>query len=237
MQPLMVLAFGLLLGMQHATEADHVAAVASIASGEQHAGCALRHGMAWGLGHTLTLAAVAAGVSLLGWVISPSMAGHFEQAVGLMLIALGLNLAWRLRREHYHVHHHDHGQGPHLHVHRHEQPAARAAIRAGTHAREQHRHGHGLPARTVLVGMVHGLAGSAALVLLVGQTMPSPAWMLAYVLIFGVGSMIGMAILSGAMGWSMRRASRRVAPLHRLLSGLVALVAVGIGLHQFLAFG
>ncbi len=120
MNTMMVLALGVLLGMQHATEADHLAAVATLAGRERSLGQGLRLGVAWGCGHTLTLLLVAGGVGLLGWVISPELAGRFEQVVGAMLIGLGTHLGWRLWRERVHFHGHVHAGGPaHFHGHAH----------------------------------------------------------------------------------------------------------------------
>jgi hypothetical protein len=195
----MVLGLGVLLGMQHATEADHLAAVATLAGRERSLARGLRHGMAWGLGHALTLLAVATGVGLLGWAISPELAGRFERAVGAMLILLGLNLAWRL----------------------------------GSHAAAAPS-GH-VPARSLFVGMVHGLAGSAALVLLVSQTLPALDVQLVYVALFGLGSLLGMALLSGAIVLSVNLTARRMERLSWLFNATVALVSVGLGVRLLLA--
>jgi hypothetical protein len=228
---MIVLALGFVMGMQHATEADHLAAVASLVGPERSLARGLRHGIAWGLGHTLTLLLVAGGVSILGWVISPVLAGRFEQVVGAMLILLGVNLAWRLRRERFHFHGHRHtGGAAHFHGHAHglQSPAA---------GRSVHLHGHQLPARTVLVGMVHGLAGSAALALLVSQTMPSAAWGLGYVLVFGVGSILGMAVLSGALAIPMGLTARRLTGLHGVFNAAVACLSIGLGARLLLVLG
>jgi hypothetical protein len=223
------LGLGLVMGMQHATEADHLAAVASLVGPERSVARSLRHGLAWGLGHTLTLMLVAGGVGVLGWVISPEVAGRFEQVVGAMLIGLGLNLAWRLARDGFHVHRHRHeSSADHLHGHSHVRRDAHWD-HAPAAAPPLHGHGHRLPARSLLVGMVHGLAGSAALALLVSQTMPSATWGLLYVLMFGVGSVLGMALLSGALAIPMRLTAYRVVGLHRVLNAGIACCSIAIG--------
>ena len=201
MNTLMVLGLGVVLGMQHATEADHLAAVATLVGRERSLAQGLRHGAAWGLGHALMLMLVAAGFALLGWVISPELAGRFERVVGAMLIALGLHLCWRTL----------HGSQP-----------AQARV-------------HGVPARSLLVGMVHGLAGSAALVLLVSQTMPAAQWQIAYVALFGAGSLLGMALLSGAVVFSMRLTACRLGAVHQAFNWVIALVSVLVGLRLLLA--
>lgn len=218
----LVLGVGLLLGMQHATEPDHLAAVASLVSRERSFARGLRHGVAWGLGHTLTLLLVAGGVGLLGWVISPGLAGRFEQIVGVMLVVLGVHLVWRMRREHVHFHRHDHHDGTsHFHGHAH---------RAET-APQGHDHAHRLPLRTLLVGMVHGLAGSAALALLVSRELPTLGWGLVYVATFGLGSLLGMALLSGAVAIPLGMSAGRLGGVHRALNVVVACFSVGWGLR------
>jgi hypothetical protein len=89
-----------------------------------------------------------------------------------------------------------------------------------------------MPARSVAVGMVHGLAGSAALALLVGQSLPSPAWGLVYIAVFGVGSIVGMALLSGALAWSMTLTARRLTRIHDGFNVAVAVGSIGFGLHM-----
>jgi len=199
----LVLALGLLLGIRHATEADHLAAVASLASRERSLKAGMFHGMAWGLGHTLMLLIVAAAFGFLGLVISPLMAGNMERVVGAMLIALGIGVARRMWRE----------RNLHLHLHQFTETA----------------HSHTLPGRSVVVGMVHGLAGSAALTLLASQSMSSPAWMLAYIAVFGLGSILGMALLSAALAVPLGLAARRLTSMSRVLVGSVALFSLAMG--------
>jgi hypothetical protein len=231
MSTLAVLGLGLLLGMQHATDGDHLAAVAALATREKSLMQGLRHGLAWGLGHTLMLLVVAGGIGLLGWVISPELASRFEQVVGAMLIALGFNLGWRLWRERFHFHAHTHGDGQ-RHFHGHSHPRGDTLWGRLAHAAIPHRHEHRMPARSVAVGMVHGLAGSAALALLVGQSLPSPAWGLVYIAVFGVGSIVGMALLSGALAWSMTLTARRLTRIHDGFNVAVAVGSIGFGLHM-----
>jgi hypothetical protein len=234
---LAVLGVGLLLGMQHATDADHLAAVAALAGGDRSVAKGMRHGIAWGVGHSLMLLVVAGSVGALGWAITPEWAGRFEQVVGVMLIALGLNLAWRLRREGFHFHGHRHGDVAHFHGHTHRAARQPASLTrpAATHALEPHGHRHAMPVRSVAVGMVHGLAGSAALALLVGQTLPSPAWGLVYVAVFGLGSVLGMALLCGALSWSLARSAKRLTGVYRWFNAGAAAMSMLLGVRLLAA--
>jgi len=115
-----ILGLGFLLGMQHALEPDHIAAVSSIAARRTHVGDIVKHGLTWGLGHTLTLVAFAGAAILLGHAIPEAMARPMETAVGVMLVGLGAHVLWRLWRDRVHFHAHGHGDGRvHLHAHSH----------------------------------------------------------------------------------------------------------------------
>jgi high-affinity nickel permease len=226
-----VLGFGLLLGMQHATEADHLAAVASLAGRERSLKSGMIHGMAWGLGHTLTLMLAAVAVGLFGLAISPALGGHLEQAVGFMLVVLGVGVLRRLWRERIHFHAHSHADGAaHFHMHSH-------ADEQVPHALSSHGHSHGLPWRSLLVGMMHGLAGSAALVLLAGQAMPTVGWMLIYVAVFGFGSLLGMALLSGALAIPLGLTAHRLTSAYRAINVAVGLFSIGLGIYKLFELG
>src|SRR3954466_9397976 len=117
-----ILGLGFLLCMQHALEADNIAAVSSIAARRSRIGDIVRHGLTWGLGHTLTLFAFAGAAILLGRTIPESLARPIEAAVGIMLVGLGAHVLWRLWRDRVHFHKHGHGDGTvHLHAHSHGQ--------------------------------------------------------------------------------------------------------------------
>lgn len=235
-----VLGLGLLLGMQHATEADHLAAVASMAGRERSLKAGMFHGLAWGLGHTLMLLLIAGALGFLGWVISPLMAGRMEQVVGAMLIVLGIGVLRRLWRERIHFHAHSHGGHSNVLA----PGAALTHFHAHSHAGEQqphrlsaHGHAHRLPLRSVIVGMVHGLAGSAALALLASQSMPTPGWMLVYIAVFGAGSMIGMALLSGVLAIPLGLTARHLTRVYRILNVAVAVFSLGLGARLLFALG
>lgn len=222
-----VLAFGLLFGMQHALEADHLAAVATLVAREPDRRRVARLGVFWGLGHTLTLLAFGGAVMVVGLALSESTVHGLEAAVGAMLVALGADLLRRLWRERVHFHGHRHGPGGVHHVHAHSHRAETAP-----HDRDAHHHAHRpLPLRALLVGMIHGLAGSAALVLLTLQQVGDPWVGLLYVLVFGLGSMAGMGALSWAVSLPLRWHGGGPLQLgHRALTAGVALASIGLGL-------
>ena len=153
-----ILGLGFLLGMQHALEADHIAAVSSIAARRTHIGDIVKHGLTWGLGHTLTLFVIAGAAILLGQAIPEQFARPLETAVGFMLVGLGAHVLWRLWHDRVHFHKHGHSDGTvHIHAHSHARETACPAA---------HAHTHGFRWRTLLVGLMHGMAGSAALLVL-----------------------------------------------------------------------
>jgi len=225
MSVISVLMLGLLLGMKHATEADHLAAVATLVSRKMSAGQAMRHGIGWGIGHTLTLAVFAGLVLSLGKQVPDPVARWLEFIVGGMLVVLGVDVLLRLARErvHFHVHEHDTG-ARHVHSHSH--------AGEGEHRESPHRHTHDrkLPLRAVTVGMIHGMAGSAALVLLSLEAVQSPLMGLLYIALFGVGSIAGMALLSVVIAVPLRLSAERLNRLHHGLTLVVGAFSCAIGI-------
>ena len=219
-----ILGLGFLLGMQHALEADHIAAISSIAARRSYVANIVKHGLTWGLGHTLTLFAFAGAAILLGRAIPETVARPMETAVGLMLIGLGGHVLWRLWRDRVHFHKHGHGDGTvHFHAHSH-------AGETAPHVRTAHAHEHGFRWRTLLVGLMHGMAGSAALLVLAVSQASSPAVGLGYVALFGIGSMIGMGALSTVIAVPLAVSARRLAWANRGLQGAVGLATIAIGI-------
>ena len=219
-----ILGLGFLLGMQHALEADHIAAVSSIAARRSHVGDIVKHGLTWGLGHTLTLFVFAGAAILLGQAIPQSLSRPIEGAVGIMLVGLGAHVLWRLWRDRVHFHQHGHGDGTvHFHAHSH-------AGETAAHARDAHAHDHGFRWRTLLVGLMHGMAGSAALLLLTVSQASSPAVGLGYVALFGIGSMIGMGALSTVIAVPLAISARWLTWANRGLQGAVGLATIAIGI-------
>lgn len=220
-----VLLLGFLMGMRHALEADHLAAVASLAAGGK-AGrrTTIVRGAVWGVGHTITLLAFGGVCLLLNLAIPESVSRLLEAAVGAMLLGLGGEILWRARQKRLHVHIHRHGDG-HVHVHAHTHAPGEP------HDPSRHDHLHGrFPGRALLVGMVHGLAGSAALVLLAVETL-GVAWLgLVYILLFGVGSIAGMAVLSAAIAVPLELSARRLTRTLATVDLAVGISTVAVGL-------
>jgi ABC-type nickel/cobalt efflux system permease component RcnA len=218
-----VLGLGLLLGMQHALEADHIAAVSSLAARRTSVADIVKHGLTWGLGHTLTLFVFAGAAIVLGHAIPEHVARPMETAVGVMLIGLGAHVLWRLWRDRVHFHQHRHGDGTaHLHVHSHANETVR-------HERSPHTHEHGFRWRSLLVGLMHGMAGSAALLVLAVSQAANPIHGLLYVLVFGIGSMVGMGALSSVIAVPIAASARWLTWINRGLQGAVGAVTIGIG--------
>ena len=195
-----ILLLGLLLGMKHAIEADHVAALATLATRSQSLAQTVKLGAVWGLGHTLTLLLFGGLVLALDLVMPERLAQALEFAVGIMLVLLGLDVLRRIARERVHFHIHRHADtGVHLHAHSHAGDTA-------PHNPQHHEHGHPreLRVRALLVGMMHGMAGSAALILLTLETVVSPGVGLLYIALFGLGSILGMALLSVVIAIPLR---------------------------------
>lgn len=218
-----ILGLGFLLGMQHALEADHIAAVSSIAARRTNSGDIIRHGLTWGLGHTITLFVFAGVAIVLGYAIPEHLARPLETAVGIMLVGLGAHVLWRVWHDRVHFHRHRHGDSTeHLHLHSH-------AMDAMPHVRSPHAHGHGFRWRSLLVGLMHGMAGSGALLVLAATQVTQPVYGVLYVLLFGIGSMLGMGALSGVIAVPLVMSARRLTWANRIIQVAVGVVTIVIG--------
>jgi ABC-type nickel/cobalt efflux system permease component RcnA len=217
-----LLIFGFLIGMRHALEADHLAAVASISTKEHSLKASIKHGAIWGLGHTTTLFLFGSIVIFMNTVISEKMADRLEFAVGIMLVLLGFDVLRRIIKERIHYHTHRHNNSPaHFHAHSHRGEQA--------HTKSAHNHQHDkFPYRTLFIGFMHGLAGSAALILLTLETIESVPLSMVYILLFGIGSIAGMAALSMVIAVPLR-ASRKLTWLHNSLQMSIGILTVGLG--------
>jgi high-affinity nickel permease len=235
-----IIALGFFLGMRHATDPDHVIAVTTIVSRQRSIRHAALIGVLWGLGHTLTILLVGSAIILFGVVIPPRLGLTMEFSVGLMLILLGiLNLSGIMRwitetvtplqsggHSHPHghgdfVHTHAHGHGPEKHGHTEE------ATPVGWMDRTFGRLGLYQILRPLAVGIVHGLAGSAAVALLVLTTIRVPSWAVAYLLVFGIGTVAGMMLITAALALPFKFSESRFVRLNHglgLASGIVSLV-------------
>ena len=195
-----IVALGLVLGLRHATDPDHVIAVTTIVARQRTMAGAAAIGATWGIGHTLTMLVVGSGIIVFGWVIPPRVGLSTELSVGIMLIVLGvMNLASRKDHDHEFVHRLDHRfgvLGPYRLV------------------------------RPLVVGIVHGLAGSAAVALLVLATIQNPRWAVFYLLIFGLGTIVGMMLMTAAIVVPFAYTKTRLDRLNRglrLASGAISL--------------
>jgi high-affinity nickel-transport protein len=241
---LTVVLLGFFLGMRHATDADHVIAVTTIVSRQRSVAGAALVGMLWGVGHTLTILVVGGAIVVFGVVIPPRLGLGMEFGVALMLITLGvLTLAGPLRSlrgtagASRHSHPHPHGDYVHTHPHGHA-PAAHGHEESRTPQARLDRWLGGLglyqAARPVVVGLVHGLAGSAAVALLVLATIRNPLWAVAYLLVFGLGTVAGMALVTLAVALPFAYTAGRSAAFHRALATASGLLSLAFGL--FLAY-
>ncbi len=214
-----IVALGFILGLRHATDPDHVIAVTTIVARQRTLAGAAAIGAAWGVGHTLTMLVVGGGIIIFGWVIPPRIGLSTELSVGVMLIVLGImNLAGRRDSDHAFVHRLDHrfgAFGPYRLV------------------------------RPLFVGIVHGLAGSAAIALLVLATIQNPYWAVGYLMIFGLGTIVGMMAMTAAIVVPFAYTESRLDRLNRglrLTSGVISLtfglfVAYRIGIVDGLFTG
>ena len=226
------LILGFLIGMSHALEADHLAAVGALAtSGRSTPRKLVFLGASWGMGHTTTLFILSSLVLVFGYVLSDRLAAGMEFAVGAMLILLGIHVIWKMRRSKIHFHVHQHGDGKqHLHAHSHAETSLE-------HQKDPHKHKHGFSLRAYLVGLAHGAAGSAGLIALTAAATQNVATALAYVLVFGVGSIIGMALLTYAISWPMRFSEKTAGRLFTIVQGAVASLAIFIGISVMIETG
>jgi hypothetical protein len=255
--PLEIALLGLLMGMRHATDPDHVIAVTTIVSRERRLFAASRVGIVWGLGHTLTVLAMGGAIIVFKIAIPIRLGLAMEFAVAIVLILLGLgafaSLVQLLVRRIagtpravdqlvVHSHAHSHGFGPHRHPHVH--------LDSGEHHRPEQvalHHEHTLPAgalssfairrpllRSLGIGLVHGLAGSAAIALLVLSAIPQPLWATLYLSIFCLGTIVGMGLITTAIATPFAVAAQRMSWMRRGLVTGSGLLSFGFGL--FLAY-
>ncbi len=183
-QLMTLLGVGFVLGLRHALDTDHLVAVSTVLADRPSLLASGRIGLCWGVGHTFTLLLIGSIVLFWGIHIPEEFEFIAESGVGVLLIVLGGILALKLYREHWHVHSHRHDGEPHVHFHRHQR-------------QEDHRHRHWMmeSIRPFCIGMAHGLAGSAALMLMILATTTGIAAGLLSILVFGLGSIVGMMVI------------------------------------------
>jgi ABC-type nickel/cobalt efflux system permease component RcnA len=243
---LSIIALGFFLGMRHATDPDHVIAVTTIVSRQRSIRHAAVIGALWGVGHTITILAVGSAIILFGLVIPPRVGLTMEFSVGLMLILLGvLNLSGIMRwitetltpmqlGQHAHAHPHRHGDYVHSHSHEHGGPEKHGHVEDATPVgwmdRTFGRLGLYQVLRPLAVGIVHGLAGSAAVALLVLTTIRVASWAVFYLLVFGLGTVAGMMVITAAIAMPFQFSEMRFARLNRALGLASGLLSLGFGL-------
>jgi ABC-type nickel/cobalt efflux system permease component RcnA len=220
---LLVLGVGGLLGFRHAFEPDHLAAVSTLASrpGGKNLWSVARLGLAWGIGHTVTVGAIALLIIVLGVRVPASLWPAAELIVAALLVLLGGAVVWRYARGRWHMHLHAHDLNPHLHLHSHAQDAGHAHLHARADAK-----------RSLGFGIAHGLAGSGAIAVLLVAAAPSAGLRVAYFAAFGAGTILGMLAVSLALGALVRLASERGARWATLLhlGAAVGSVVAGVAL-------
>jgi hypothetical protein len=250
---LAVISLGFFLGMRHATDPDHVIAVTTIVARHRTLTGAVAIGAAWGFGHTITILIVGGGIILFGWVIPARVGLSMEFSVGLMLILLGvMNLRGVLtyvRRtiipghrhpDHVHTHAHSHGDYVHTHIHGHD-PEIHPHSPDRTPIAWIDRHLADLQlyrlARPLVVGVVHGLAGSAAVALLVLATIGIPRWAIFYLLVFGLGTIVGMMLMTGLIALPFVSNHTRVARIQGWFRWASGIISLAFGLYLVLQIG
>ncbi len=204
-----VLGFGFLLGLKHATEADHLAAVGTIVSERKHLLSSAMVGGLWGVGHTISLLLAGIFVLILNFEISEQTEKILEFCVGLMLLFLGINVLRKVVQ----------GEKIHLHTHENENEDISTSKR-----------GFKFTIRSVIIGMIHGLAGSAGMMLLYLPTIESNSLKLIYIVIFGIGSIGGMMIMSFLVGLPFHLTAAKFNRFNNILQTIAGLVSIVIGL-------
>lgn len=200
-----ILALGFFLGMRHATDSDHVIAVTTIVSQQRKVGAAALTGISWGIGHSLTLIIVGATIVLFGVVIPERLGMSLEFCVALMLVLLGLLNVRSSRRKRNGVHEHSHS------------------------------HGFRLITRSLVVGVVHGLAGSAAVALLVLPMIRESVWAILYLLIFAAGTIMGMMLITAIIAVPITYSANRFQSFSRYVGTVSGVFSMAFGLflvHQ-----
>ena len=236
---LAALVLGFLLGLRHSTDADHIVAVSTIATEYRNAWRGIWVGASWGLGHTTPLLIVGVVILIFKSVVLDryeTIAPFFEFGVGIMLVLLGAQVFWNIKRGKMHVHRHEHDDDPHLHIH-------------GTHGSSEaddveEKHGLFRPGKpffrlkSYMIGIVHGLAGTAAVMLILLPSITSFWAGIGFIILFGVGTVISMSVITLLIGipFSVSGTSGR---LNRMVAGVagVASLVFGVALMSDVALG
>lgn len=215
--PFTLLGLGFLLGLKHAFDADHVAAISTMVSKHKSIKKSSLLGMFWGFGHTVSLLVVGFVILVLKASIPQKVTLSLEFIVGIMLILLGLNVLITINKNKIHFHKHRHCDKEHIHFHSHK-------------LAKNHEHAHKPLYQSLFIGLIHGLAGSAALILLVLTTVNSLLIGIAYTLIFGIGSIMGMILVSSIISLPIAIIPNEFEKTQKILRIGTALISTVIGL-------
>lgn len=226
---LAALILGFLLGLKHATDADHVVAVSAIVTEYRNAWRGIWVGSSWGIGHTTPLLILGIVILLFkGAIIDryEEIAPVFEFGVGVMLVLLGIQVYWNLRKGNLHVHDHAHNGDAHIHIHSTHDPSSPV--------QEEKLHGFFNPGKpffrmkSFVIGIIHGLAGSAAVMLALLPTISSFWVGIGYLLLFGIGTIISMAAVTLLLGIPFAL-SGGYQKINMFVSGIAGMVSILFG--------
>jgi ABC-type nickel/cobalt efflux system permease component RcnA len=222
---LSILALGFVLGIKHAIEPDHVIAVSTIASQSKKLLRSSLAGVFWGIGHTATLFIIGIILILMKGEIPEKWAMSLEFLVGIMLVYLGTTTI--LSFKNIHVHQHEHDEEKHKHVHSH--------IHSGKHE-HKHQHKNVSYLKSLVIGLIHGLAGSGAMVLLTMSTVKSVWEAAVYILIFGVGTIIGMLFFTTIIGIPFVFSTKKLR-LNKTLTQITGVISIMFGIFYMYNLG
>jgi cytochrome c biogenesis protein CcdA len=228
-----LLALGFIFGLKHATEVDHVVAVSTVVSEHRSVWSSAIVGGLWGAGHTISLIVVGVLVLVFRVAIPFSIASRLELGVALMIIVLGVIAVTRaLRwRADVHLHRHSHDGQTHVHIHFHERETAHHVVADPHSSSKPHSHAVSqVGVKPILIGAMHGLAGSAALTLLVLTQLPSLWLGLSYLVLFGIGSTAGMVLMSGIIGLPFAFSGGWFSKTHNGLQTVAGALSIVFGL-------
>ncbi len=211
-----ILGLGFASGLKHALDADHIVAISTIVSEHKSFFRSTMVGASWGIGHTFTLLMVGLVVLTARVSIPVKLALSFEALVGVVLILLGVSVLWRFVKSRMHVHPHTHDQHKHIHTHTPD-------------VVESHHHSIPLRKKSIFVGMFHGMAGSAALTLVILSTVESVAVGVIYILIFGSGTILGMLLVSGLIGLPFRFTANRFTNINKGIGLVAGVLSIALG--------
>jgi ABC-type nickel/cobalt efflux system permease component RcnA len=233
----LALGLGFALGLKHATEADHLVAVTTIVSEQRSIWRSGLVGALWGVGHTASLLVAGILVIVLGIAIPDPLTAILEFVVALMIIFLGSRILYLTLRQrtHVHVHTHSHSGHAHTHFHFHDESDAHKISKTHDHASAVGHHRPSLSRlRPLIVGMVHGLAGSAVLTLLVLTEVVRDGSRfrgMAYLLVFGIGSIGGMLVMSTLISLPLVLTTRRFERIEVPMRLVVSISSIAFGLY------